>query len=77
MYECVADGTIIPKKARTVNFKYLTNILRSKDEGVFEREQWMFDGDFRFLYGDPIGNQKVAFCTYPRSGNSFLRRTLE
>ena len=47
---------MVPKKARTVNFRYLTNVMRSKDESIFKREKWMWDGDYRFLYGESIGN---------------------
>lgn len=54
-------------------------MLKSKDESLFEAAKWQFDGDFRFLDGAPIEklNNKVAFNTFPRSGNSFLRRFLE
>ena len=37
----------------------------------------MFDGEHRFLHGDPINWNKVAFTSYPRSGNSFLRKIIE
>ena len=37
----------------------------------------MFDGNFRILDGKPIGDNKIAFNTFMRSGNSFLRRFLE
>ena len=38
----------------------------------------MFDGQHRFLDGEPLPlGQKLAFTTFPRSGNSFLRRFLE
>lgn len=36
----------------------------------------MFDGDFKFLDGAALPT-KIAFNTYPRSGNSFLRKYLE
>jgi len=33
------------------------------------------DKDLRFLDGEPIG--KISYWTYPRSGNTFLRKYLE
>lgn len=37
----------------------------------------MFDGHFRYLDGAANKSNKVAFCSFPRSGNTFLRRYLE
>lgn len=37
----------------------------------------MWDGEFRFLDGAPLTNKKIGFTSYPRSGNSFLRRYVE
>ena len=37
----------------------------------------MFDGEHRFLHGDPIKKNKVAFVSFPRSGTSFLRKVIE
>lgn len=37
----------------------------------------MFDGEFRFLDGGDLNGEKIAFNTFPRSGNSFLRRLVE
>ena len=53
------------------------NVLKIKDESLWEQSQWMFDGEFRFLDGESLGFNKIAFNTYPRSGNSFLRRLVE
>ena len=36
----------------------------------------MWNGDFKFLDGEKLPT-KIAFCTFPRSGNSFLRKLLE
>jgi len=53
-------------------------ILRSKDASLMEENAWMFDGQIRLLDGAPIPTgQKVAFDTWPRTGNSFLRKFLE
>ena len=43
-YECCSDGTVMSKTAKTVNFKKLIQVLKSKDESVFEQNNWMFDG---------------------------------
>ena len=53
-YQCMKGGEIVAKRARTINLTYLLNILRSKDYGVLESQKWMFDGEHRFLHGDPI-----------------------
>ena len=60
-----------------INLKQLMRLLRSKDEALWLRCKWMFDGKFRFLDGEPNNSQKVAFCSFPRSGNTFLRKYLE
>jgi hypothetical protein len=75
-YRCNKDGTVGVTTAKTINFKNLMNLLKSKDEKLFLSSQWMWDGDFKFLDGDKIPT-KIAFNTFPRSGNSFLRRLLE
>lgn len=62
--------------AKTINFDNLMTMLKSKDEKLFEDNKWMFDGDFKFLDGKPL-KSKIAFNTYPRSGNSFLRKFME
>lgn len=76
-YRCLPDGTLEPTTARTVNLKQLFAVFKSKDEKVFEENQWMFDGQYRFLDKESIDGQHVNFTSYPRSGNSFLRRYLE
>ena len=51
-------------------------MLKSKDESLFKENSWIWDGDFKFLDGQKLPT-KIAFDTYPRSGNSMLRRFLE
>jgi hypothetical protein len=63
--------------AKTINFKQQYDMLRSKDEKLWEDAQWIYDGDFRFLDGQDIGAHHVGFTSFPRSGNSFMRRILE
>jgi hypothetical protein len=64
---------------KTVNINDLIAILKSKDESLLTKNAWMFEGElFKFLDGSkiPEGN-KIAFNTFPRSGNTLLRRCLE
>ena len=76
-YKCLASGQIVAKKARTINLTNLLNILRSKDQTELDSQSWMFDGEHRFLQGDPIKENKVAFIGFPRSGTSFCRKLVE
>lgn len=76
-YKVDSNQSIVATTARTLNFKNLIEILKSKDVKLWEQSQWMFDGEFRFLDGEALGFNKIAFNTFPRSGNSFLRRLLE
>ena len=76
------DGRIVARKARTVNYTQLVNILKSKDKAVFEENAWIWDGTFHFLdQTEVIGNgghcNHIMFSSFPRSGNSFLRRLVE
>lgn len=68
--------------ARSVDFNTLWKILRSTDRELMEGEEnkWMFDGEVRFLDNkqnlDDLG-QRVGMSSYMRSGNAFLRKTLQ
>ena len=35
-----------------INLKQLMSLLKSKDEVLWQRAKWMFDGNFRFLDGE-------------------------
>lgn len=51
-------------------------MLKSKDPSHYE--EWTFNGGIRVLdQQDSLTNEKVAVCSFPRSGNSFLRRLME
>ena len=56
MYRCIDDGTVVAKNAKTINYRYLTGVLKSKDESEFKMLSWAFEGEPKFLYGDSIGN---------------------
>ena len=50
-YVFASDGTCISQTARTINFKSLWNMLKSKDNEIWEDNKWIYDGDFKFLDG--------------------------
>ena len=51
-------------------------MLKSTDASKFE--EWTFFGSHRFLDGSTgVSDHKVGFCSFPRSGSSFLRRMIE
>jgi hypothetical protein len=55
-------------------------MLKSKDAVEFENSKWIFEATeknrFMFCDGEKLPT-KIAFNTYPRSGNSFLRKYME
>ena len=59
-----------------VNFKQLKDILLSKDLSRASELDWTVDG-FRFLDGEELTVNKVAFQSYPRSGNTMMRTFIE
>jgi hypothetical protein len=64
-----------------VNFDMLISILKSKDRQMWEQAKWIFKGSENkepiFLDGAPIKSNKIAFASFPRSGNTFLRKYFE
>lgn len=61
----------------TLNMEELVSIFRSKDKALWTRSKWMFDNEFKFLDGSPNKWNKLAFASFPRSGNTFLRKYCE
>jgi len=51
--------------------------MTSTDETLYRENQWIWDGEYRFLDGQSLSHNKVGFTSFPRSGNSFLRRYVE
>ena len=76
-YICDKGGRVSPSTARTVNLEQLSSILTSNNEDELRDQAWMWDGEFRFLDRSSIRNKKVGITSFPRSGNSFLRRYIE
>jgi len=77
-YEFRRDGTMqTSAKGKTLNLENVLSILKSKDEELMKKDSWIWEGkESRFLDGKPLRNT-IAFCTYPRSGNSLMRSALE
>ena len=70
---------IKPKKdTPVVSFKWLKELLLSKDLDRADELNWANNGEYRFLdeKEDLTGNM-VAFQSFPRCGNTFLRRLIE
>lgn len=68
--------------ARTVKYSQLMSILKSKDESLFADNSWIWEGKFKFFdQSEHLGIQgkrnTIQLTSFPRSGNSFLRRTTE
>ena len=68
---------IAKRETPVINLFQLMKLLKSTNERLWERSRWIFDGNFRYLDGQPNNSHKVAFCSFPRSGNTFLRRYME
>ena len=49
-------------------------MFKSSDAALYERTKWVFDQGGMFLDGEPNYSNKIAFQSFPRSGNSFLRK---
>jgi hypothetical protein len=72
----VRPGPTVP----LLNFDSLRDLLLSKDLTRASELDWILanGGTFRFLDGSVnMENNRVSFVSFPRSGNSFLRRFIE
>ena len=74
-YRVDSIGCIVPDTEKTLNYKELIKVLKSKDADLFNQSKWMFAA--RFLDGGDLENNSIAFTSYARSGNSMLRKILE
>ena len=76
-YACDRLGAICTgKNGKALNLKAIKSMLVSTDRSEYDKLKWIFDGEFRFLDLQPT-ETKIAFLSYPRSGNSLMRRVLE
>ena len=62
------------KDTPVVNLNQLVDMLRSKDEKQWEKSKWIYDGTLRMLDGEAIKSNKIALASFPRSGNTFIRK---
>lgn len=76
-YEFDEEGRIVPgKDMNCLNYKEISRILISNDPSELEKNSWMFKGASKFLDGEEFNNT-VTMATYPRSGNTMVRRMIE
>lgn len=76
---------VIPgPEVKTVDFGSLWEILTSKDESLLEQNSWIFDDLSDSKYLDLTSattvesmSEQCAYTSYPRCGNSFLRKYLQ
>lgn len=71
---CVRAGP----DTKTLNFNYLKSLYLSKDLSRIQEFDWMAQESNRFLDGTvDMTAHSVAFSSYPRAGNTFLRKYME
>ena len=70
---CIRPGQDTP----TVNLAELKELLLSKDLSRDKELEWVSTKNLRFLDGTDITGQQIAFSSFARSGNSFMRRVIE
>ena len=44
---------------------------------VYNEHRWLWEGKFNFLSGTPIPGNRVAFNSFRRAGNSFMRKFIQ
>ena len=55
----------------------LLETLKSKDEAMLNKNKWMFEGASKYLDGTSKCNARITYITFPRVGNSMIRKYLE
>ena len=72
------NGHIVPSTDETLNLDELLDFFRSTDLSRYEKEKAKFFGpSARYTTGNAVEQMKVLFATYPRSGNSMMRKYFE
>ncbi len=61
----------------TINLAWLKELLLSKDLSRNSELEWVSNNSLKYLDGADLQGESVAMQSFPRSGNSFLRRVLE
>lgn len=72
-----SDCLVWSDTRRTINFKDYKNILLSKDSSLLDQNIWMFDKKTKYFLDGQKLDDKMAFVSFPRTGNSFLRKYCE
>lgn len=62
---------------KVVNLNELCHLLKSKDIELWNRAKWIYNDELKYLDGTPNNSNKIAFASFPRSGNTFLRKYFE
>ena len=60
-----------------LNWNHMKDLLLSTDLSRAQELDWIDQGELRFLDGEGISGQEVAFQSFPRTGNSMMRKFLE
>lgn len=76
-YKLDAKGLVRADKAKTINLDTILDILRSKDEKLLEENSWIFDGEPRYLDGKWESDCRISYITFPRVGNTMMRKMFE
>jgi hypothetical protein len=61
-------------QSEVINLDQLVELFKSKDEVAWEKSKWIFDGKLRYLDGSRNRGNKIALSSFPRSGNTFMRK---
>ena len=73
-----STGIIENVSARVLNLDQLLSLLKSKDLGFYEQNKTeLFCGQPLHTSGTAIEQQSIVYTTFPRSGNTMLRKYLE
>ena len=72
------QGMCVPSTDHTVNLDKLFHLLRSRDIDSYIRNKDKFFGpSARYTTQDAVEQMKVLYTTFPRSGNSMMRKYYE
>ena len=77
-YMLAKSGHILPSDDIKINLDELFEFFRSKDLSRYEAEKDKFFGaTSRYTTGNAVEQMRLLFATYPRSGNSMMRKYFE
>lgn len=77
-YAINEHSLIVNKSDLTINLDQLVSLLKSKDLNAYHQHKDQFFGpQSRFLSGSGPEQMSIIYATYPRSGNSLMRKYFE